>query len=138
MNDSRYIDISFPFYEGMAIYPNNPKYICKKNSDMLNGDSCNVSQLTLGTHTGTHLDAPFHFVKDGITIDEIPLQRINGKAKVLQIDEPVITSDCLSKFVIEKDDIIIFRTNNSEVFEGNKVLDSYVIIKRHNSWLKKK
>ena len=128
MKNDKYIDISFPFYDGIAIYPNNPQYTCQRISDMQNGDSCNVSQITLGTHTGTHLDAPLHFIKDGMTIDEIPLEQINGKAKVLDIEEQVITSTCLSRYLIEKDDIILFRTSNSSVYEGNKVLDVYVTL----------
>lgn len=126
--NKKYIDISFPYYEGMAIYPNNPQYVCQKVSNIQNGDSCNISQITLGTHTGTHLDAPAHFIKDGITIDQIPLEHINGRAKVFEIKEQVITKSCLCNWHIEKDDIILFRTGNSDVFEGNKVLSSYITL----------
>lgn len=128
MENREYIDISFPYYEGMAIYPNNPQYVCQKVSDMQNGDSCNVSRITLGTHTGTHIDAPAHFVQDGMTIDRLPLEQINGKAKVLRIKEAVITKECLKKYEIERDDILIFRTSNSDVFEGVRVLESYVTL----------
>lgn len=128
MENREYIDISFPYYEGMAIYPNNPQYLCQKVSDMQNGDSCNVSRITLGTHTGTHIDAPAHFVQDGMTIDSLPLEQVNGKAKVLRIKEEVITKECLEKYGIERDDILIFRTSNSDVFEGIRVLDAYVTL----------
>ena len=128
MKDNKYIDISFPYCEGMAIYPNNPRYTCKRVSDMRRGDPCNVSQITIGTHTGTHLDAPLHFVGNGMAIDEIPLERINGKAKVLEITGQVITISGLGQYLIEEDDIILFRTNNSDVFENNNVLDSYVTL----------
>lgn len=128
MGNREYIDISFPYYEGMAIYPNNPQYICQKVSDMQNGDSCNVSRIVMGTHTGTHIDAPYHFMQDGMTIDQLPLERTNGIAKVLYIEEKVITKDCLEKYEIGKDDIIIFRTSNSDVFEGTRVLSSYVTL----------
>lgn len=128
MENREYIDISFPYYEGMTIYPNNPQYVCQKVSDMQNGDSCNVSRITLGTHTGTHIDAPAHFVQDGMTIDRLPLERINGKVKVLRINEEVITKECLEKYEIERDDILIFRTSNSDVFEGTRVLDAYVTL----------
>lgn len=128
MKNREYIDISFPYYEGMAIYPNNPQYVCQKVSDMQNGDSCNVSRITLGTHTGTHIDAPAHFVQDGMTIDRLPLEQINGKVKVLCIKEAVITKECLEKYEIERDDILIFRTSNSDVFEGTRVLDVYVTL----------
>lgn len=128
MIDREFIDISFPYFDGMAIYPNNPQYCCRKVSDLQGGDSCNVSEIAMGTHTGTHLDAPSHFIQNGMTIDELPLERINGKAKVLCIKETVITEECLKKYEIGKNDIIIFRTSNSNVFDGSKVLESYVTL----------
>jgi len=128
MRNKEFIDISFPYFDDMAIYPNNPQYCCRKISDLQRGDSCNVSEIAVGTHTGTHLDAPSHFIKNGITIDRLPLEQINGKAKVLRIEENVITKECLKKYEIGKDDIIIFRTSNSDVFNGSKVLESYVTL----------
>lgn len=128
MKNKEFIDISFPYYHKMAIYPNNPQYVCRKVSDMQKGDACNVSEIGMGTHTGTHLDAPSHFIQNGTTIDELPLEKVNGKAKVLRIEETVITKECLSKYSIEKDDIVIFRTSNSDEFGGNKVLESYVTL----------
>lgn len=128
MENREYIDISFSYDDGMAIYPANPQYICQKVSDMQKGDSCNVSKITLGTHTGTHIDAPSHFVQDGMPIDQLPLAWTNGRAKVLHIEETVITVECLKKYEVEKDDIIIFRTSNSDVFEGIRVLESYVTL----------
>lgn len=128
MENREYIDISFSYDDGMAIYPANPQYICQKVSDMQKGDSCNVSKITLGTHTGTHIDAPSHFVQDGMPIDQLPLAWTNGRAKVLHIEETVITVECLKKYEVEKDDIIIFRTSNSDMFEGIRVLESYVTL----------
>ena len=128
MENREYIDISFSYDDGMAIYPANPQFVCQKVSDMQKGDSCNVSRITLGTHTGTHIDAPSHFVQDGMPIDQLPLAWTNGRAKVLHIEEMVITVECLKKYEVEKDDIIIFRTSNSDVFEGIRVLESYVTL----------
>ena len=128
MRSKEFIDISFSYYDGMAIYPNNPRYYCHKVSDLQKGDLCNVSQVAMGTHTGTHLDAPSHFMQNGMTIDQIPLERINGKARVLYIEDDVITKDCLSRYSIEGEEIIIFRTSNSNMFEGSKVLESYVTL----------
>lgn len=128
MGNKEYIDISFPYYDGMAIYPNNPKYCCRKVSNLQNGDSCNVSRIEMGTHTGTHLDAPSHFIRNGMTVDEIPLDWINGKARVLHIEGDVITKTYLKRYTIEEGDIIIFRTSNSNMFGGDKVLESYVTL----------
>ncbi|MGN1409760.1 MAG: cyclase family protein [Eubacteriales bacterium] len=52
-------------------------------SDMTKGASCNVSELSMNAHNGTHMDAPRHFVKDGITIDELDLNRLIGRCTVI-------------------------------------------------------
>lgn len=128
MKDIHYLDVSFPYYQGMAIYPNNPCYFCERISDIARGDACNVSKLGMGTHTGTHLDAPSHFMEDGLTIDKIPLERINGKAKVICVSDPVITVDCLSKYSIQKGDRILFKTDNTDQFLGRYILPSYTTL----------
>ncbi len=71
------------------VYPGDkaPKRILI--SDMNNGASCNVSELEMNAHNGTHMDAPRHFVKDGITIDELPLERLIGSCAVVYADGEV-------------------------------------------------
>ena len=51
------------------------------------GDSSTVSLISMGTHTRSHIDAPSHFIKGGKSIDEIPLERMNGVAKVFDFTE---------------------------------------------------
>ncbi len=128
MDNILYLDISFPFDHDMAIYPNNPSYSCKKISDIAKGESCNISQFEMGTHTGTHLDAPSHFIEGGMTVDEIPLDRINGPAKVVRVFGQIITADILGRYSIEENDIILFKTENTDSFLGEHILSSYTTL----------
>ncbi len=54
-----------------------------------NGEEDNLSQLNMGVHTGTHMDAPYHFVSDGKKIDEIPLETFIGVCQVIQVEDSV-------------------------------------------------
>ncbi len=123
------IDVSYPYTDFMAVYPNNPKFSIQRVQNLEKGDSANVSLITIGTHTGTHIDAPSHFVSGGKTIDQISLEALNGTAKLLDLrgnDE--ITKKLLSHYDIVSGDIVILKTDNSNVFHGEAVLKDYVTL----------
>ncbi len=81
----RIIDVTLPIRPGMLTYPGDPVVTIERTSDMRNGDVSNVSNVSMSTHTGTHVDPPIHFVNDGATIDEIPLDRLVGEALVVDV-----------------------------------------------------
>ncbi len=64
-----------PIANGGVVYPGNPPIAISPQQEIAKGDSANVSSLAFGSHTGTHVDAPKHFFDDGVTVDEIPLDR---------------------------------------------------------------
>jgi len=67
-----WIDISVPIYSGMAHWPDNPIVRIERMQDMARGDAANVTKIELGAHTGTHMDAPRHFLADGRGIEKCP------------------------------------------------------------------
>jgi kynurenine formamidase len=84
----RCIDLSFPIHEGMLTTPvpwHPPVEITVLGRHELEGRA--TRKVTLGTHTGTHMDAPYHFVKDGTTIDEIPTDVLVNEAVVLDLTD---------------------------------------------------
>lgn len=124
-----FIDISYPIDKNMAIYPGNPPFDVKQYLSIENGDSANVMRISFGLHLGTHIDVPRHVFKDGKTLDEIPFDRMNGRAKVFDFRRyGIITAEELSSKSIEKDDIVLLKSNNSERFAGKNVLDDYVTL----------
>jgi len=83
------IDISRPIFTGMPIYPRNPPVEIAPAKRISRGDSSNVSLLTLGSHTGTHVDAPLHMDDAGAGVDDVPLDALIGPAVVVDIPDDV-------------------------------------------------
>src|SRR5437868_5847153 len=73
-----WIDVSIAMKSGMVHWPGDPEIKVERVLDMERGDACNVSHLELGSHTGTHMDPPFHYVRGGKTLDEMPLDATMG------------------------------------------------------------
>jgi len=80
----KFIDLSHPLVDGLLTFPNDPTFSIKPHTSTPK-DQYNVSQVSMGTHSGTHLDAMFHFVPHGKTIDQMPLEWFYGPARVLRI-----------------------------------------------------
>ena len=83
------IDVSRPIFTGMAIYPRNPPVAITPAKSIARGDSSNVSLLTLGSHTGTHVDAPLHMDVAGTGVDHVSLDAMIGPAIVVGIPDGV-------------------------------------------------
>jgi arylformamidase len=82
--------------------------------DMKRGDVANVSKMSLGSHTGSHMDAPVHFVRDGEGMDRMPLGATMGRARVIEIQDPVsIKPDELGPHAIGRGERVLFKTRNS-------------------------
>ena len=81
----RMIDISAPVYEGMAGFPGDPPVEVRPVSSIARGDAYNLSSLAFGSHTGTHIDPPAHFIPGGLTVDRVDLADLNGPCHVLQV-----------------------------------------------------
>src|SRR5438876_5066261 len=84
---ARWIDISVPIRNGMVHWPGDPDIRVERIRDMAQGAVCNVSALSMGAHTGTHMDAPLHFIRDGKSLDQLPLEATVGPARVIEIKD---------------------------------------------------
>ena len=78
------IDLSHPLSDGQASYPKDPPISVRVARTVSTG-GCNVSSVAIGSHQGTHLDAPFHFFDDGATLDQLPLDRFFGPARLVDL-----------------------------------------------------
>jgi arylformamidase len=78
-------DISQTIREGMAVWPGDQEFRLNWNMQLRQGHSCNVSNVTMSIHTGTHLDAPYHFDEAGAGIADVPLEHYLGPARVLDL-----------------------------------------------------
>ncbi|MDP9370274.1 MAG: cyclase family protein [Chloroflexota bacterium] len=82
---SRVIDISVPLSPDLPVWPGDPEVRVEPMMRIAAGDVANVSGLTLSSHTGTHVDAPWHFIENGATLDDIPLERWIGPCVVMEV-----------------------------------------------------
>jgi arylformamidase len=85
----QWIDISRPITPDMPVWPGTPQPVIERVESMERGDSCNVTHLNLSAHTGTHMDAPFHFLNNGAAIEALPLDAVMGPARVIDVPDPV-------------------------------------------------
>jgi arylformamidase len=110
----KWIDISVTIKPGMAHWPDNPAIKVDRMLDMNKGDVCNVSVLSFGSHTGTHMDAPLHFIKNGKGLDKMPLDATIGPARVIEIkDKEAVKVEEIANQKIKAGERILFKTRNS-------------------------
>jgi len=109
------IDISMEIGEDMVTYPGDPKPSIERYMSIPE-EPYNLTKLTLGTHTGTHVDTKRHIRNEGTGVLELPLDALYGPCKVLDVSEvdSLICAKDLMKFDIDKGDIILLKTKNSE------------------------
>lgn len=109
-----WIDISVTLKTGMVHWPGDPPVIIKRIRDMDKGDSATLSSLDMGAHSGTHMDAPLHFLRRGKGLDEMPLSATIGPARVIEIqDSESVKVDELRPYRIRRGERILFKTKNS-------------------------
>jgi arylformamidase len=87
---ARIYDVSMPVRTGGLVYPNNPPISITAVQSIAAGGTANVSRIDLGSHTGTHVDAPKHFFDDGAGVDALPLETLMGPARLIAMSDDVL------------------------------------------------
>ncbi len=129
---ANWIDVSVPLYTGMAHWPDNPPVEIDYAMSLERGDGANVSNILMGAHTGTHMDAPLHFLKDGASIDQMPLSATMGRARIIEIsDTESIKPAELEPHNIQLGERILFKTLNSQrAWQGDEFVKDFVYISK--------
>lgn len=116
----RLVDVSVLLAPGLATYPGNPEYEITPVKRIANGDSSNNSRLVMGTHTGTHVDAPKHFFDDKPGVDALPLELLVGRARVIDLPHRGgITEQHLAGAGLREDIRVLLRTPNSALWNSH-------------------
>lgn len=125
-----WIDISLPLRNTMVHWHGDPPVQIKRVHDLDRGDSHNLSEISMGSHTGTHMDAPLHFLQKGISIDRMPLDATVGRARVIEIqDNESIKREELLGRRIRRGERILFKTrNSSRVWQTGNFVEDFVFI----------
>ena len=114
----RIYDITMPLSAELPVYPGDFPTVLAPWTRIADGDSANVSRLTVCTHAGTHLDPPRHFSDSGLSVDEIPLERLIGKALVVEIlGVPLIGRKELERLPVRGVERLLLKTGNSKLWK---------------------
>jgi arylformamidase len=120
-------DITLPIHEGMITYPGSPPTRVRPHSSIAAGDDANVTELSFGSHTGTHVDAAHHFIDGGETVDELPLDRLIGAARVVELpaDVTAIGAAELRAAGLEDATRVLLKTRNGELLGRNDFAEDF-------------
>ena len=116
---AKIVDLTQTLKSKIHIYPGDPKFSAKPADKFPSGDGWRVHALRLGTHTGTHIDAPHHFYKNGMKIDEVPLEWLMGRPVVIDISSLARGRD---RFRVEWEHLAEYEEEIRKAGQGDKIL----------------
>jgi arylformamidase len=109
-----WIDITVPIRHAMIGWPGDPRVEVQRKRSIEEGDAYNLTWLTMSAHTGTHMDAPLHFVEAASSMGELPLDAVLGPCRVIPIEDPVAVRPAELPADLAAGERILFKTRNSE------------------------
>ncbi len=110
------IDISQRIHPDMLVYPGDPHYYARSVCSFKKGDGCEVSELSIGTHCGTHVDAPLHMIPGGAPLSDLPLDCFYGPCRVVTLPAAIITEKMIIDADIREGERVLLRTDPKGVF----------------------
>jgi arylformamidase len=127
---SPWIDVTAPLHAGTPHWPDQPDVKLERMVSMDDGAVCNVSMLHMSVHTGTHMDAPLHFVANGIGMDQMPLEATIGPCRVVEIkDKESIKVKHLKPLKLRQGERLLIKTINSKrCWNDSKFVEDFVYI----------
>ncbi len=128
------IDVSLPIAGDMLVWPGDPAAEVIPRVQISRGDPANVSELRIGTHTGTHVDPPVHFIEGADGIDRVPMDAMFGPAVVAHLPEangPLGRAELDAVDLPAETQRLLLRTANSELWRRPRPIpfpDSYACL----------
>ncbi len=115
-----YYDVSLPISPRMPVWPGDPPIRVEQVSSIGRGDECNLSRLSIGTHTLTHVDAPHHMIDRALAVDRLPLDVLIGPAMVVEPwpEGNLITATDLGQLGVRNVERLLIKTRNSDLWTG--------------------
>lgn len=107
-------DISVPLCGELPTYPGDPTIEISDSLTLASGDAANVSLLNFGAHTGTHVDAPAHFIEGAKKVEALALDVLIGEAEVIEVPKDKRVID--EAFATTRSSRVLFKTRNSELW----------------------
>jgi arylformamidase len=119
----RIIDVTVPIQPDMPVYPGDPEVSLTLEQSIAEGAPANVSRLDFGLHTGTHVDAPVHFIVGAPGAETLPLDVLVGPAVV--VEAPDLEDDVALPAGVER---ILFKTRNSELWANQDFSEDFLTV----------
>lgn len=116
---ARVYDITLPIETGFPIWPGDPDVDLRRDAK-IEHDGFNTSTISFGTHTGTHVDTPWHYLQDGRCLENIPVERWSGECHVARIPDDIdrVTSSDLQRADIPVGTThLLLKTRNSRIWD---------------------
>ncbi len=124
-------DVSVPITNAMTVWPSDPpvRLTAKSHPSRDGSHTIALTSLEMGSHTGTHIDAPFHMIDDGKRLDEIPLEQLVGPVIVCAV--PGVRS--IARAQLERTnwdgvERVLFKTENSNHWNDGKFYEEFVYL----------
>ena len=115
-DETKIVDLSYTMEENMPVWPTHATYGSDVYESWDYGDAAIHSRITLGEHTGTHIDAPKHFIKGGTPIDELDVKRLMGRGVMID------ATNIAPRAVLPLEQIKDFEEKNGEIRKGDIIL----------------
>jgi len=124
-----WIDVTIPIRPGMPVFPGDPPVRIELAQAIAEGAACNVTRLDMGAHTGTHIDAPVHFIEGAAGAEALPLEALIGPAWVVDATHlrSEIDERALAGLAIPADATrVLFKTPNSSLWDREGFSDDFI------------
>jgi arylformamidase len=118
-------DVSVAIRPGMPIWPGDPELEVGLAEAIADGAEANVTRLALGAHTGTHADAPVHFIDGAAGVEELPLEALVGSCVVVDAED---VDGEIAAVAVPQAERVLFKTRNSELWERDGFVEGSVCL----------
>ena len=113
-NGMKIYDVTVAISEGVPIYAGDPRAKIESVKSIAAGDNANVSNLCLGAHTGTHVDAPNHFIEGTRRVEDLDVEKLVGPCRVIEVGPEVKAIEPLHVSGLRGVERVLFKTRNSD------------------------
>jgi arylformamidase len=126
----KWIDVSLPLRNGLVHWPGDPPFVIERIKDLEREDPATVSHIAMGVHSGTHMDAPAHFIRGGAFLDAMPPDALVGRGRVVEIEDgQSVTVEELEPHRIRRGERVLFKTRNSDrCYKTDTFVEDFVYI----------
>jgi arylformamidase len=116
------IDVTVPVRTGMVTYPGDPEVVLERVMSIPEGGKANITRIDMGAHSGTHVDAPVHFIEGAAGTEELPLDVLVGPCVVVAADGLTESDAARAPQGAER---VLFKTPNSELWARDEFPDHF-------------